>query len=173
VQAGIAAGDTVEVTTNDGRKRTLEVVKVSALAIESADEVIPLGDISKLVKRSWEEPTHPCGDGLPVGCSIPELVLVLSEDYENQAGKFHPACVTHDYCYRHGSVTYGATREECDDIFLADMKQACKGTAGLDMLDRKEYSICQLAASQSYEAVRKYGEKHFRTTTGTYCDYRW
>lgn len=90
---------------------------------------------------------HPCGGGLPVGCSIPEVILLLSGEYEQQAEKFHPACVTHDFCYRHGFATYGATREECDAIIYDDMKKTCEGAGGLDVFD-------------------------FRTTTSTYCEYR-
>ena len=83
-----------------------------------------------------------------------------------------PACVTHDFCYRHGFATYGLAREQCDAEFLQDMKQACGGFGGLGRLDAKEYGICQLAASQTYETVRRKGEPHFRTTGSTYCEYR-
>jgi hypothetical protein len=43
---------------------------------------------------------------------------------------------------------------------------------GLGVLDVKEFGICQLAASQTYEAIRSHGEKHFQTTASTYCEYR-
>ena len=36
------------------------------------------GDISRLTVRSWTDPEHPCGAGLPVGCSIPAVVTELS-----------------------------------------------------------------------------------------------
>jgi coproporphyrinogen III oxidase len=109
---------------------------------------------------------------VPVGCSIPEVVLLLSGDYEEQAEKFHPACVTHDFCYRHGVATYGVTRDECDTAFYDDMKKTCKGLGGLGVLDIQGFGTCQLAANQTYEAVRRRGEEHFQTTTSTYCEYR-
>jgi hypothetical protein len=114
----------------------------------------------------------PCGGSKPLGCSIPAAVLVVSEDYEAQADKFHNACVTHDLCYRHGEATYGMTRKECDAEFLDNMKAACSGFKGLGVLDPEEFAKCQFAAKQTYEAVRTHGEKHFHSTTSTYCAYR-
>ncbi len=172
IQAGVQTGDQVEITTKDGKYREFIVEDVSANSIKGASETILFSDIQSIVKRSWKEPTHPCGGALPLGCSIPEVVLVLSKEYAQQAEKFHPACVTHDFCYRHGVATYGATREECDTAIYDDMKKACKGMGGLGVLDVKDFSICQLAANQTYEAIRRKGEKHFQTTASTYCEYR-
>ena len=172
IQAGVKAGDSIEVTTKDGKLRKIVVKDISTDAIVGTTETIRFNEIQSIVKRSWTEPEHPCGGGLPVGCSIPEVILLLSDDYEQQAEKFHPACVTHDFCYRHGLATYGATREECDAIIYDEMKKTCEGAGGLDVLDLKGFGICQLAANQTYKAVRRYGEKHFQTTTSTYCEYR-
>jgi len=116
--------------------------------------------------------THPCGGSLPVGCSIPTAVLVLLEPYEEQAAKFDGACVTHDFCYRHGAATYGVSREECDDEFYKNMKAACSGFGNLGFLDPQDFTTCQLAAAETYQAVREHGEKHFQTTTSTVCEYR-
>ena len=113
-----------------------------------------------------------CGGTEPLGCSIPPAVLVVSEDYEEQADKFHGACVTHDLCYRHGAATYGLSREACDAEFYDNMKAACTGFKGLGMLDPEGFAKCQFAAKQTYEAVRTHGEKHFRSSTSTYCAYR-
>lgn len=172
IRAGVQAGDSVEITTKDGKYRELIVKDVGVDAIEGPAESIRFSDIQSIAKRSWKEPAHPCGGGIPVGCSIPEVVLILSEHYRKQAEKFHSACVTHDFCYRHGYVTYGATREECDAVIYTDMKTACGGSGGLGVLDVKKFGICQVAASQTFEAIRRYGEKHFLTTTSTYCEYR-
>jgi hypothetical protein len=114
----------------------------------------------------------PCGGLEPLGCSIPNTVRVLSDDLLQQADKFHPACVTHDLCYRYGAATYGLDREECDTEFYTAMKAACSGTGNLGMLDPEGFAKCQLAALETYEAVRKHGEKHFQTTTSTVCEYR-
>ncbi len=172
IQAGIESGDTVEITMVDGEQRSFEVVDVRTNVIVGPDGDIPIVDIKSIVKRSWAQPGHPCGANEPVGCSIPEVVLLLSDEYSEQAAKFHPACVRHDFCYRHGHVTYGDTRELCDEQFLDDMQQACGGAGVLNFLNAKEYSICSVAARQTYEAVRLKGEPHFRTTTSTRCEFR-
>ena len=114
----------------------------------------------------------PCPGSEPLGCSIPVAVLVVSKDYEEQADKFHDACVTHDLCYRHGEATYGTTRKECDVEFLENMKAACTGFKGLGVLDPEDFAKCQFAAKQTYEAVRTHGQKHFQSATSTYCAYR-
>ena len=172
IRVGVQAGDLVEITTKDGQYRKFVVEDVGTDTIEGPSETIRFNEIESIVKRSWKEPAHPCGGGMPVGCSIPEVVLLLSGDYERQAEKFHPACVTHDFCYRHGVATYSVTRDECDTAFYNDMKKACKGFGGLDVLDIQGFGKCQLAANQTYEVVRRRGEKHFQSTTSTYCDYR-
>ena len=172
IQAGVQPGDTVEITTRDGKEHKFAVVSVGPLGVESPEGTILYGEIVSIRKRSWSEPDHPCGGGQPVGCSIPEVLLVLSDDYQQQAEKFHPACVTHDFCYRHGFATYGESRDTCDAVFYENMKNACSGTGGIGILDVKEFGICQVAASQTFEAVRKYGKEHFLSTTSTYCDYQ-
>lgn len=172
IEAGIQAGDTIEITMADGEKKSFEVVSVRTNVIEGPDGEIPITDIKSIVKRSWTRPGHPCGANEPVGCSIPEVVLLLSAEYSEQAAKFHPACVTHDFCYRHGYATYGDTRELCDEEFLDDMQEACGGSSVLSLSDAKEYGICNVAARQTYEAVRRKGEPHFRTTNSTRCEFR-
>ena len=172
IRVGIQAGDSVEITTKDGEYREFVVKDVGTNNIEGPSETILFSDIQSIVKRSWEEPAHPCGDNIPLGCSIPEVVLILSEPYKQQAQKFHSSCVTHDFCYRHGSATYGATHAECDLVFYDDMKKACGAKGVFGVLDIEDLGKCQLAASATYEAVRRYGEKYFRTTTSTYCEYR-
>ena len=114
---------------------------------------------------------HPCGELEPLGCSIPQAVLLI-EEYADQADKFHDACVIHDLCYRHGNITYGVSREECDDEFYVNMKDACAGTANLGMLDPEDFAKCQLAANQTFMAVKKHGEPHFNSGSGSYCEYR-
>jgi hypothetical protein len=117
-------------------------------------------------------PSHGCGGTEPLGCSIPIAVLVVSNDYEEQADKFHGACVTHDLCYRHGAATYGLSREECDTEFYGNMKDACIGFKGIGVLDPEDFAKCQFAAKQTFEAVRTHGEKHYRSASSTYCAYR-
>ena len=172
IYAGVQVSDTLEVTTKDGKLHEIEVTDVGTHFIESVNGRIYFSDIQSIVKRSWTAPEHPCGAGEPVGCSIPEVMLVLSDDLNEQADKFHPACVTHDFCYRHGFATYGVNREQCDATFYENMRKACAGSGGLGRLDVKGYSICELAANQTFEAVKKYGEPNYRGANSTYCEYR-
>ncbi len=165
IRAGIQAGDSIEITTIDGEQRKFEVQDVTENAIEGPSETIQFNDIQSLVKRSWQEPGHPCGGGLPTGCSIPAVALLLSSYYETQSEKFRAACVTHDFCYRHGVATYNVTREECDSVFYDDMKEACGGLGGLGILDLAVFSKCQVAAKQCFAAVRRHGQQLFQTPT--------
>lgn len=172
ITAGVQVGDKVEIVTRDGNSYKFEVTEISSTVIAGKNHRVAFTNIEKIGKRSWAEPPHPCGGTKPVGCSVPEVVLILSQEYAEQATKFHKPCVTHDFCYRHGFATYGTQREECDDVFYEDMKQECGGTGGLDKLDVSNYGLCQLAARQTFNAVRRYGKEAYQTTTSTYCDYR-
>ena len=171
IDAGVEVGDTLDITTKDGEEKTIVVVNVGMDYIEGEEGKIEISTIQKIVKRSFTEPGHPCGANEPVGCSIPEVVLLLSEKYEEQAAKFHPACVTHDFCYRHGYATYGVDRDQCDATFLAEMKTSCGGMKGIGFLDLEQFSICRIAADQTHAVVRLKGEQHFRTTTSSVCEY--
>jgi len=172
IRAGVKPGDSVQITTRDGEVHRIVVEEVTADAIRGPETKVRFSDIEKLVKRSWSIPEHPCGGNKPLGCSIPEVVLVLSDEYGQQAEKFHPACITHDFCYRHGFATYGETRAQCDDNFYADMRDACKGWSGLGRLDVSDYAICEAAARQTYDAVQRYGAKNYRDKSSSYCEYR-
>ncbi len=114
----------------------------------------------------------PCGDPEPLGCSIPPAIRAISREYNEQADKFHSACVLHDLCYRHGAATYDHSRDACDKEFYENMRTACEGPAGLGLLNPEDFAKCRLAALQTYEAVKEQGEKHFRSATSSYCDYR-
>lgn len=171
IQAGVKPGDTIDVTTYDGVETTMVVTEVRATAVAGEGQVVLFRDIEAISVRSWKEPEHPCGAGEPVGCSIPEVVLTLSEDYGDQAKKFHPACVLHDFCYRHGFATYGTDRETCDNNFYDDMLERCNTLGAFSALDIKEYTLCQAAALQTFEAVRRYGQPAYRTTSSTVCEY--
>jgi hypothetical protein len=171
IEAGVQVGDTIKITMKDGEEITIVVVNVGLDYIEGPDGNITVSDIQKIVKRSWQPPGHPCGANEPVGCSVPDVILLV-EKYKEQAEKFHPACVTHDFCYRHGNATYGESRENCDEDFLVAMKKSCGGMGGIGILDLEQYSICHTAAQQTYNAVRLKGEPAFRTTTSSVCEYK-
>jgi hypothetical protein len=42
----------------------------------------------------------------------------------------------------------------------------------LSVMDIKEYTLCQTAARQTFEAVRRYGEDAYRTSSSTVCEYQ-
>lgn len=172
IKAGVRPGDTVEIETTEGKTVEFVVTAVTADAVEGDGQRVPISDMQKIGVRSWKEPQHPCGAGEPVGCSIPEVVLVLSDNLLQQADKFHRSCVTHDFCYRHGFATYGIERVECDKTFYQDMQTECGSGGALSVLDVKEYSLCNLAARQTFDAVRRHGEPAFRRSTSSYCEYR-
>lgn len=172
VMAGVQPGDRVEITTKDGQQYELIVTEVSAVSIKSENQAVVIADIDTLTKRSWSIPGHPCGAGEPVGCSVPEVLLILSDDLNEQIDKFRQPCATHDFCYRHGHATYGVERLECDTNFYDDMRETCGEDGVFDLLDYEDRALCELAANRIYEAVRKHGEPAFRTTASTYCEYR-
>jgi hypothetical protein len=175
ISAAIGPEDEVRIETADGRELEFGVTTVEADALVSVDgERIYFSDIQAIAVRSWEEPAHPCGGGLPVECSLPGVVAAIPYYSEFQE-KFHPSCAQHDYCYRHGRATYGLEQSDCDDRFYADMLGQCEPGGGLlgliNAVDLKERAKCRLAADQFYAAVRRYGAKAFQTTTSTYCEY--
>lgn len=171
VQAGIDPGDEIEVTTNDGKQLRFVVTEVSDDSLAGEEIVVPLTDIESLSVRKWNAPENPCGGGRPVGCSIPDVIAAIGEQLTD---KFTAACVRHDYCYRHGYVTYGLDRETCDQRFLEDMKKECglPGLLGiLSILDPIEQAECRALAASMHAAVRRYGEQAFLTAASTDCPY--
>ena len=175
IRAGVQVGDRVEVTELDGSKHEFIVIEVANDALRGDGYRVEFADIGELRKYSWEPPAHPCGGGEPVGCSLPVVVRALSEYHNDYAQRFDPACVQHDFCYRHGYATYGTSREGCDESFYARMQQECGSVRFLDMLDverTRRHTECKLAAEQFYLAVRRYGEEAYRTTGSTVCEYQ-
>lgn len=171
IRAGVQPGETVEIVTKDGRELEFVVTDIEENAVVGEQARVEFADIQSIAKRSWTTPKHPCGGEQPLGCSIPEVLSGLSEDFDQQATRFHPACVQHDFCYRHGFATYGLSREDCDTEFYENMKDTC-GTAIFSFLDFRNAGACRLTANRMYDAVRRHGEKHYRTTTSSYCEYR-
>src|SRR5262245_41073510 len=58
------------------------------------------------------------GNSAGLSCSIPAIVSRLAFqggglDESEISLRFRQACVSHDYCYRHGSATYGYTQADC------------------------------------------------------------
>jgi len=182
IAAAIDPDDEVLVETTDGRELRMVVAAVEPDAIVGTDGTrVAIADISELSVRSWSDPEHPCGAGQPVGCSIPEVIVDISRYHEEFSDRFHPSCVRHDYCYRHGYATYGYDQRYCDERFYADMQAQCGGGSmviktleSLADVDKiADGAKCRFAADQFYEAVRRHRQKAFRTTTSTACEFDW
>lgn len=178
VQTGIQAGDKVILTTLDGEETEFVVVEVTDDALVSATDRYLLSDIAELKKLSWSEPSSPCGDGKPLGCSVPLWVSLTSEAHEHYRGAFHEACVQHDYCYRHGFNTYGHDRAACDEEFKANMEQTCpkpesKLGKAVDVLfgGVQSRDTCLSVADDFYSVVRRFGADKFQADDGSYCEY--
>ena len=181
VQLAIEPGDRVEVTTHTGDVYEFEVVAVTAEAIHSKrGRVFPLSEIAGLKEIAWEKPPSPCGGEKELGCSVPFLVSVISEEHGHYREAFYTACEQHDYCYRHGARTYGLDRDDCDAEFLDNMLDICPAESTsvfgsiVDMMsdDVNSRSVCLQVADDFHRAARTYGEKHFQANTdSTYCEY--
>lgn len=175
IKAAIEPGHEVEVVTDDGRELSFVVEEVENEALVGVDgQRVTFEQIERLAMRSWEEPTHPCGGGEPVGCSIPAVITEMSGFHAEYRDRFHKACMQHDFCYRHGHATYAIDRQSCDAEFWEQMKDECGETTVFDILDTESIrrrAQCQLAADQFYLAVQRYGAEAYRTASSTYCEY--
>lgn len=177
ITAAVEPDDEVVITTADGRELSFVVNTVEADKITGlGGEEVTFTDIESISIRSWEEPNHPCGAGEPVGCSIPEVITAVSSYHQEYKDYFHSACAEHDYCYRHGSSTYGLDQSYCDNRFYSDMMELCGGAGGgilgiADLDSLAEKAKCRLAADQFYAAVQQHGHKAFRTGNSTYCEF--
>jgi len=179
VEVAIEPGDTVIVTTRSGETIEFVVTEVTENALHGAERQIELIDIAELRKVAWERPPSPCGGGVALGCSVPLLVALASKEHAHYREKFYGACELHDYCYRHGSRTYGLDREYCDAQFLQNMQTSCPrssdSTIGTilealnDSVDSR--TTCLRVATDYHLAARDFGEKHFQTMNSSYCEY--
>ena len=179
VSAGLEPGDRVTVTTLDGEQHEFVITEIRGDVLVGDNVQFVLQDVSSIQKHDWKRPKSPCGGDEPLGCSLPLLVSLASELHNNYRDEFYDACAQHDYCYRHGFVSYGLDRKTCDDEFLTDMQNSCPnartGKIGkfLDTVDTsvESRSSCLSAANDFYSAVRRYGADNFETSTSTYCEY--
>lgn len=179
VKAAIKPGDTVIVTTHSQETIKFVVTEVSEKALHGAKRQVELIDIAELKKVSRKRPPSPCGGAAALGCSVPLLVSLASKEHAHYREEFYSACELHDYCYRHGSRTYGLDREFCDAEFLQNMQMTCPkssdSTIGYvfevlnDSIDSR--STCLSVAADFHLAARDFGEKHFQTVSGSYCEY--
>lgn len=171
IKAGVQAGDRVKIETTKSEiiEVTIDTVKNDALI--AGERHIAFSDILYIEKRSWKEPAHACGDNIPLGCSIPHLIQML-EPVRQHEKVFRPACIQHDFCYRHGHKTYARSREDCDNQFRIQLKQSCAQPKFVSLLTLYTFKTqCLALANQMYQAVRRYGEDKFRIENSSYCEY--
>ena len=179
VRTGIQPGDKVSVLTRSGETRDFVVREVHADRLTADDAEYLLKDLVSIKKQAWSRPESPCGGEEPLGCSVPWIIALTSESHGHYKDVFYDACAQHDYCYRHGHASYGVDRAECDEAFLADMKNLCPNpaTSGvgklLEVFDDSVESrqTCESVAADYYNAVKRYGADRFLTTASTYCEY--
>jgi len=179
VNAAIEPGDSVIVRTVEGRTVEFVVTEVTDEALNGDGVDIPIRGIAELKKVAWSRPPSACGGAERLGCSVPTLVSLASNDHAHYRDAFYDACEQHDYCYRHGVRTYGLDREFCDREFLQNMQRTCPrpkdstfGTIVEILGDNQESSFtCLEIANDFYAAARDFGAKHFQTATSTYCEY--
>ena len=179
VEVAIQPGDTVIVTTHSRETIEFVVTEVTETALHGAERQIALIEIAELRKVARERPPSPCGDGEALGCSVPLLVSLASKEHAHYKEEFYSACEQHDYCYRHGSRTYGLDRDFCDAEFLQTMQMTCPrstdSTIGtiFEVMNNSIDSrfTCLKVAADFHLAARDFGEKHFQTISGSYCEY--
>jgi hypothetical protein len=173
VGAEIKPGDQVRIETRDGDRSKLVVAAVEDDRIVGENQTFLLKDIVQLEKRSKTPPANPCSSQVPLGCSVPQWATLLHESQSRYKEYFYPSCEQHDYCYRHGAATYGASKDSCDYQFLQDMQAQCHPDDIVEFLLQSDgnYTTCSAVAVEFYVAVQKYGATRFKTGASTYCEY--
>lgn len=172
IRTGVAPGDRVRIVKTDGAEVSTRVLSLQKkhLATEAGD--IAMTEITTIARRGWTKSTPACGNGQPLGCSIPVAVDLLTERLDEAKDLFEPACTQHDFCYRHGAATYGHQREDCDREFKQLMEQACRDQHALEKISWATNPVsCKALAGQMHRAVRRYGEGRFVTNVNSYCEY--
>jgi hypothetical protein len=179
VEAAIEPGDKVRITTVSGEEIEMIVTEVDEKTLHSGERSIALIEIAELKKVAWKRPPSPCGGELPLGCSVPLLVSLASDEYKHYKDEFYDACAQHDYCYRHGHLTYGLGREYCDAEFLENMKNSCPAPSSSKVGKLFEVfnesvgtrRTCLRVARDFHMAAQDFGEKHYQSESSSYCEY--
>lgn len=173
VDAEIQPGDQIRIKTRDGERIKMLVVEVKDDRIVGENRTFLLKDIEQLEKRSENPPANPCSPQVPLGCSTPQWARLIHDSQAKYTKYFYPSCEQHDYCYRHGTATYGMNKDECDYLFLQDMQAQCQPDDIVDLLLESggNFTACQAVAMEFYMAVQRYGAKRFNANPSTYCEY--
>jgi hypothetical protein len=78
---------------------------------------------------------------------------------------FDSACKTHDRCYRYGSASYGLSRHDCDNEFLANMRDICNGV----IIIVTTADTCRAVADAYYKGVRDVGAGSYHGPGSGWC----
>lgn len=122
-------------------------------------------------------PPGKCGAGEPLDCSTPWLAKVIEPHHWITSGSalnqgvFSQACKRHDYCYRHGFLTYGKSKGDCDADFQRDMSRTCANPVASILTAGVSTGLCDSVAAEMFTAVQALGDKQFRKENGSVCEY--
>jgi len=115
------------------------------------------------------------GRGEGLDCSIPSVLQALMFSRVASADspvalQFRQGCVSHDYCYRHGSATYGYTQADCDFNLLEHSFRTCIQIYDVGWVlfphsyaGTKTIEICRARAREVLLGVRIGGHGSFRS----------
>lgn len=110
----------------------------------------------------------------PISCTMP-IALTFVPLVPAYAVLFEDVCLKHDYCYRHGSTTYGYDKAYCDRELLAGMDAICRREIRpIDVVTLGLLRVSCLAFKRlAYAAVHtRRADAAFRTgAESTYCRY--
>jgi hypothetical protein len=96
------------------------------------------------------------------GPSVPPAMLTISSWIDDSIDQIRynevlwPAGVAHDYCYHGNPVTYGKSKADCDEQFIADLVALCLAQEPLGE-GWFHTNVCKGYASGMYGAVRAGG----------------
>ena len=101
------------------------------------------------------------GRGEGLDCSIDAIVQHTAFRHPDGGVsvnlRYRQACVAHDYCYRHGAVTYGYTQADCDGNLARAALRVCRQTKdAADCLTqvRKVYAGLAVGGAGSFRPAR-------------------
>ncbi len=149
----------------------LLVDPVGVSAVEDPFRPYQLGSVYNLVSYLPWGDKSPEIIRYPIGCSGSTLAdFGLQLFFPKTEGPFyevfHPECVRHDLCYRHGYYTYQFTKEDCDDEFAEGLESRCA-----EVFAEPERIQCQRVAGVLALAARKFGHLSYHADDYPFRDY--
>lgn len=141
--------------------RILDTVANTVLANEVRFDDFELPRSSYAIGASADSVQLLGGQGGGLNCSLPwgaqALAFNRPENHAPIALQMRQACAFHDYCYRHGSATYGYSQVDCDFQLQQQVFRICKF-----ILRPKSIAICETNARKVTLGVRAGGWGSFK-----------